>query len=541
MPEETLSPAEAPAEDMEHKQLQETYNDLSNLERQLERLMPEHGMNQEAPNLDARKEFLKGNEQDSLAFNLKQIHSVLSSASRAESNEECEKVWGPITVERLGKDLFMASKGFRLVHKTGILNASSIDTKDYGFDWKTAREPIPLNLKDAQDLKEAPLRDRIEVISELLDTFRFRADKHAPESHKKALSEEQPIILELIKTLPESEDRDFLAIEAARHFAHVKINQPKLASEVIGLISVPEFREVVSKSVLKSLEHSPEKIVQEISKDSSKNLDKLLESKQVPSQVAESLKIQAEELSNEFAITMTVSKKTLKSILFDSNRILSLVDTHGSSGSGSVAGPRERMRVEDKLGIHAPDDMIADRPVYAALALSDDEKAIGTADTQNYGGFVIQLKDSVAQERTCFTFGDSQNAFYSEEVSRQDAQSSRLSYKEAKVAKLLHDRLYPGDRPDAVERYVEAQVLEGVTVDDIESITIPFFDAQNDFKVRTITERFPDIKVRVSLSQDEFDKISDKNKEFIKQELGVELVILSDKATTFKRPKKHGS
>ena len=532
MPEELLiSPQE---QQVPSEELEEVYNDLLNSERRLIELMPEHSRN-DSGKIEEEKDYLKSDEERVLSFNFNQIHDILKEAGAAEPNQQCSERYGEITDLRLGRDLLLAAKGFSLTHRTGVLNAYSIYTEQQ--PWRPVREPIPLKMEDVSDLQEASLEEKTEIVAELLDTYRFRTDSNAPDIHKKALIDEQPVILELIKSMPESKEKDFLAIEAARHFSHDKINQPALAQEAIGLISDVRFQEAVSESILATLDHSPEKIISEINTGSQDALGHLQDDKQISNEQIDQLKAKAEELSPQFAVTVTVSKDTMQRILFDSNRMLSLVETHGSSGSGSNAGPTERMQVEERLGIHSRDDIVSERPIYGALALSREEQVMGAADTQNYGEFVITLKDEVAHKRTSFIYGDSMNKYYGPSIDIQEVQSRRMGFKEAKVAKLIHDQLNPTGRPSVEERYVEAQILGGVTADDIESITVPYDHASYDFKTKQIRAMFPDIKINVTLRQEQLDAISEETQKAIK-ELGVDLVVLSKLAVEQHAPQR---
>src|SRR5690606_8322742 len=139
----------------------------------------------------------------------------------------------------------------------------------------------------------------------------------------------------------------------------------------------------------------------------------------------------AEAHKDEYRVTIRIPTDALASVLFDTGRILP-VDEALHSGAGGGASALEQRRVNSDSGLHAQEESIVDRPVYGALAMGEDEQALGPKNTKGYGQCTITLKPSVAKERTVFTYGDSKHLDVSSRV--RDGHEIHMILEDAQIA-----------------------------------------------------------------------------------------------------------
>jgi len=150
---------------------------------------------------------------------------------------------------------------------------------------------------------------------------------------------------------------------------------------------------------------------------------------------------------------------------------------------------RKQLKAEKKMGI-IPKMTKEDPPIIYG-ALYDEEKPDGTVI---YGQFRCFLKKDRTRSRTIFTYGDSFGP-----KGREWNTDFPIVWDEAikaRAAMNLNDDEYKGS-------YVEAQIMGGVTMEDIEEIHIPE-GAIEELSYYNISEvldevskRFPSVKIKV--------------------------------------------
>lgn len=143
------------------------------------------------------------------------------------------------------------------------------------------------------------------------------------------------------------------------------------------------------------------------------------------------------------------------------------------------------------------------KPIYAALCSHnqfDEER--GPAPGELYGDFVIVLKRDVVL-RTDFTVGDIMNGHYSlidpldpRSIGNplHDPAKRQVAFKHALLAKAMYDDYFSGGEDGVYNRdpgklhYIEAHVLDGVSIDDIAEIRSP--DPDNiDKKLKNLLKK----------------------------------------------------
>jgi len=438
-------------------------------------------------------------------------------------------VVGPITDERIGSALIRLSDAFQSSNKKGYFTAyeakqpggerSKYNVYETGLPrageglltivgetvhetqeapWDARRRPIQLENADVEALTASTEDDKIAFLSEVLNPYRYRKDADAPRADLDAQTREETIASDLLNTLPDSWRRDLIATEAVKYYLDKHINKPELAQKALQLISTLELRDGILASLKLASESTPKHIVQETQLTSPKALEKLL--KYTSEEENNSMKKEAIEKADQFAVTINMPLDTLEKVLFDTFHLLSYDKTKKSGASGWSDTANRRWQ-EDRRGFHPENESILDRPIYAALVVSDKEKITGAAP--RYGGCVMTLKDEVALNRTIYTYGDSS---HSSELSKDNQNDDRLAMPEATVAKILYDKQKQERVNGVVNKYdyIEAQVLGGVDVNDIESITIPWRGVLRNYGIlKTIQDEYPGLNLSVSVDSSE--------------------------------------
>lgn len=467
------------------------------------------------------------------------MYETLADASVVGTEPQNEELYGQITPERIGSDLVRLARGYRLAHMDGSLTTYRFMNED-GKRPPVKREPVPVVEEDVDYLVQATHEEKVASLSEMLDPYRYPSSQATPEELTDAQSQEQEMSLRILESMAPSWERDLLAIEAVRTFTHQNIMRPDLADAAIGLISRVEFQEAVKASVELASQRTPEVIMEEVKQGSPRALEKLLEGKTEADKAR--LKAEAEEHSDNFRVVVNTSWAALNGILRESNRVLTMAEVHRTS-SGSTGALADRQPAEARWGFVARDDAISHRPIYGTLALSDGERAIGGEGAQGYGNVLITIKPEVEDSRVVFTYGDSLRT--SSRGAPEELQASRMALSEARVAKLLYDDENAGSRGDGrLLRYVEAQILGGIEVDDIESISfvITGYTPADSRYMRMLQEDCPGVKIRMIISRTDYKELSEKAKAAIARdeyELVVDDGMLESRGGLALYPKRH--
>lgn len=160
---------------------------------------------------------------------------------------------------------------------------------------------------------------------------------------------------------------------------------------------------------------------------------------------------------------------------------------------------QRRLESEQAMGIHEEQ---GPKPVYAALAGGSTD-AVEWGAAPQYGEFVLVLEESRIANRTVFTEGDSMNPMGLIDPLRGKAKLSehngiehrQLNRRDAEAALALYNVSEQLERPYRYEdptvhnlardvQYIEAQVLGGVSLNDIKEIKI------NDWELASDLERY---------------------------------------------------
>lgn len=453
----------------------------------------------------------------SYSTNVNKIEQQFISLEDASSidcdyEDEALRYVNPITDKRLAKVFIQLAKNFRVANMQGNYTSYSAEpgvvgtSTSYGSEkidapWQAQRETIPFTSEDVHIMKDGSEEERISLMCDLLDPSRYRQDTDAEPDAKETQMAEYQATVELLESLETSWQKDLLAAEAFRIFSAKNVNQTELAKRAKELISIPRLRDSLTLAEELAEPQSPQDTIDRVSETSHQALLDRMDKMDINEDMRKQLQEQAIDLANEFAVTININVDNLLGILLEKGKFLPMSEI-GKSGGKAPASTRKE--IEQKLGIHEQDENLLDRPVYGALALGREESATGAADFVNYGNCVVKLKPEVAETRATYTYGDSLDIRLAE---GQNAASpdKLMTMPDASVAKLLLDKENKDiEQDDLKYHYIEAQILGGVSIDDIQSVTIPWEEVFSHKGILTmITEKFTSISWSVSLTQEE--------------------------------------
>lgn len=479
---------------------------------------------------------------------------TISQMTESDEVQEC------LESGRVALALSAASRVYRLQHTTGLYTSYDVGNK---FESQarqkeaariqpnvlhlktTKREPIPISGADVQRLMaEGTKEEKIAAVAEMLNPHRFRTDPDAPKEHVEQKKIEEDLAFDLLSSLEPSPDRDMLAVEAIKLYVHKNSKRADLLSPTLDLIQVPELRTVMERALELAGENEPSDVVERARITSKEALSKV--QKGLSPEDMHRQHDTGEQHKDEARITINIGVDALCNVLFESNKVLPVYEVRSSGGNDHEDGEFKRRLGEHELELHDYDEALLERPVYGALALSEEEKLLGAHGAQSYGNIVINLKPEVTTERATFTFGDSMNlrGLYDHETA--DEQSARkMVAEDAVVAKVAFDENPP--EPEGTtgltHRYVEAQVHGGVGPEDIESITVPLNTLYaTPGLLRKIVDEYPSIDIKVLMSSAERDSMKESTKQAF-DDNGVEVVMLSAETESQRpaerRPLKH--
>lgn len=291
---------------------------------------------------------------------------------------------------------------------------------------------------------------------------------------------------ELIYALTDPLLRD---LQTARLIVEVVINSEGLKKEAAAEIALEEERERRGKSVTwKKIEK-----VKRVSKRNSDFMMALLgyateeesmaavaEHRRLfevggvarPAKTGElqlaALEAEVERIRETFTVTINISYENLLQLL-NSDKVLSVWEKveeqekrdkeYAKKGKGSYLEKRDR--IERRLGNRSKGGSTDPHPIYGAAATPNgrDEK-VGGAGGGPYGDCFLTLKTSAIEQRTTFVYEDSFNGYSHWPV----------TWEEAIVLKAMHNLQM---KQAGNTGFVEAQILGGVDLSCIESVTIP--------------------------------------------------------------------
>lgn len=360
------------------------------------------------------------------------------------------------------------------------------------------RKAVELTENEAETIIASSDEDKLVTLAELLEPTRWRTDGQASEEEKLSAKKEFPQALRILSSLAAGLPKDLMSI-AARELC-LKRGDTNTADELLQSMD-PRFARVLAWET--GRDYNPAKIVEGL-KQSSKTYG------------GEIVKILTKRIGREIDhshshnIAVNISDKTLATFLFDTHRLLTTHEIATGAGGGDSRRASEAM-----AGWIGATDVINPRPVYGTL-VTEEEKLVGAS---SYGGIVLVMKPDVAA-RTTFTYGDSLNEHSypspEEQLVFEDAKrvkDAEITAKKAGVATGgINNPSRTLDYKDT--RYVEAQILGGVEVDDVHEIIM---DLPAPGFLTKFREAYPDIPLTVRVREQHAENLLAKHPDLFEQ------------------------
>ena len=335
----------------------------------------------------------------------------------------------------------------------------------------------------SQVIAEGDSQKTFSYVYNLTDIYRYNLEQEYYEENTQKAKVERDIALEMLDNISDLRLKTLATIRTFNYLLDPDLGDPDLAGELLSDITDPELKSHLELSYAQTrerLERGEEKyseVFKRVATESPLNREELIKKfdfAEGPKE--ESLKEELPRVQESMHVSINISYETLLLILDGDGRIKSTWETHFRGGGYDV----RRDEVEREMRIRAKGTAKDPHPVYGAVWSKNgrDEEKGGAGG--RYGESYMILKDDRIRDRTTFTFDDSFAGH----------RSRMLTWEDAAYAKAMMN-IQGGN-------YVEAQILGGVTADDIESINIPISNRGNAEEIRAEVERlrqeFPGIK-----------------------------------------------
>lgn len=329
----------------------------------------------------------------------------------------------------------------------------------HAFVWN-----MPDSVEMIAQRSEKP-EDRLTFARALSEPFYPQLESSAYRNYDDALIEKgvaarKELVLALT-SLPAGQERDAQLRRATEYCLDPDFGNLEDAATIARLHSVQGEREKLLARIpaeLSQLETLKAKHLEKWSERSQKNKE-AAESDLIALFGAERVAETVKQIEATSFITINASADAIKNIL-SSGSMKSAFDNDLSSHKKDYNYQRVRHRTETQLDIRAKGTLKDPHPIYGALGyVNGKEEFRGAAPA--YGDCSIRLKNTV-KERSTYTYGDS----FEGDVEPRQFIGKDVAYAKAKLE--LDGLNSNGTRTP----YVEAQIIGGVRVEDIEEIHI---------------------------------------------------------------------
>lgn len=208
------------------------------------------------------------------------------------------------------------------------------------------------------------------------------------------------------------------------------------------------------------------------------------------SENAHKLAEETAKIKDNFSVSINLDLEAIEGFL-KTGKLRSIWDDESDivarSSTAHYAYGAKRDEVERTLNNRAKGSARDPHPIYGAV-MTNDERDQFFGGAFAYGMGFLKLKPEAIRERTNFVYDDSFGPLVDYPFSWEQAAEAR-----AMLTLLEYN---------SPHRYIEAQVLGGVTLQDVESINIPQalidLDKGNvEAKIAALQRQYPDIKINI--------------------------------------------
>lgn len=217
----------------------------------------------------------------------------------------------------------------------------------------------------------------------------------------------------------------------------------------------------------------------------------------------EQLKKEISRIENDFSVTVNITWKNLLKAL-DKGRLVSIwenkekMEERRTSGYFKYDYAERRDKIEKEMGNRGKGGIKDPHPIYGAASTPNSRDEFSGGAGGGYGECFVVLKTERIKNRTSFCYDDSFGVY----------KNWLLDWDGGILAKAIHN--LKGVDKASHHGYVEAQILGGVSLDDIESINIPSNATTENNKrgwhaetkdieadIEKLKQRFPKIKINI--------------------------------------------
>lgn len=290
------------------------------------------------------------------------------------------------------------------------------------------------------------------------DTYRYNLDRGVYESSISRARQEREFVLQMLTRLEGPSLKELATIRIFDYLLDPDLGDIDLAAQFLAGVSDPDLKSFLETVLLEANERikrgEPKHVetIKRVNGVSAANRDELVKLLGFDNpEDQQKLEEEIERVRSTQRVSVNRSFTSVLRVFNGVRRFMTSWELHTRGSSYDV----QRDSVEREMGIRSKGTREDPHPIYGAVYSENgrDEKLGGAGGA--YGECFFILKNERVKDRTTFTYGDSFSEY----------RPYVLDWEDATYAKAMLN-LRKGS-------YVEAQILGGVTIDDIESVHVP--------------------------------------------------------------------
>jgi hypothetical protein len=339
----------------------------------------------------------------------------------------------------------------------------------FEFNGRKFREPKPLGEKIKAQLEVTASSESLySFVYELLDPYRYPLNESVYDQSVKNAQEERDFALTLYPKITDPYLKEMAAVRICEYLLDPDLGDVSKMDEFQTHITNPSLASHIAKlreAIVKRREAGIPPYadaMEKVREESAQNLEELIsEFGYDTEEMRQKLEEEATGVRESMSVTINLPYETMIKVLKGSKRFMTSWESGQRNGDYVAMSYNEkRDAIERSLGIRAKGNRSDPHPVYGAVASHNGRDEYFGGAGGHYGDTFITLDAQHIRNRTMFTFGDSFGQYVARPLVWEDAVH-------AKALLNLTRRV----------NYVEAQVLGGVTLDDVETINIPSIES----------------------------------------------------------------
>lgn len=353
--------------------------------------------------------------------------------------------------------------------RAGIFKRILFETDDISV------KKVAMILEHDDDIKNEVLKkidtlhpERLSKIATALsDRFLYSFENDPEGAAQKSIANRE-VALRIFERLPDEKKQEVLP-HLLEHALDQDFGDRKIAEKIFSSIKDTARKEEVEKILTEDFTNKEERIKkfhEKLSKISSENAEKF-RSELNQKHGKETVAAVVEKTEKTKFLTINIKFEHMEKIL-QAGRMKSNWETKVRGDKKSHYTEQYLNDKERLFGIRSKGTEQDPHPIYGALAIAGQEKTGGIPEedmAKKYGDCYVKLREESIKERTGFCYGDSMEYLFNP----QELNENRFTWENVAVARAKLEL----DTEKHHDRYIEAQILGGVTLEDIELFHIP--------------------------------------------------------------------